>query len=334
MLVKIVQLPRFRAAAFHVKESATPEHDAWEQLEAWARPRGFFYNPTEYQIYGRNNPSPLEQCVLRGYEFWVTIPDDYKLDDSVSDVSFPGGLYAAVQSKGIPDMIQNYEKIFDWIKASGLYTPDYPDGYDYEHAPGLELEHNLAPQLEGEDALLMEVYVPIRLREEDFSVRIIELPPVKMARSGGNSLEAFNQWWSTLAALDKHNLFPRDFMWFNPRLNDFEWLYALPEGLADTGGYEVFDFPGGLYAVAACRDDGAEIEKTNKRIHEWIARSEIVTEEPQVNNTAERYDMGHVITPLNAKATIGYHQMDLFVPVVYQKAKISKQAHNKKDDCP
>jgi hypothetical protein len=31
-----------------------------------------------------------------------------------------------------------------------------------------------------------------------------------------------------------------------------------------------------------------------------------------------RYDMGHVITPLNAKETLGYHQMDLFVPIVYR----------------
>lgn len=107
-------------------------------------------------------------------------------------------------------------------------------------------------------------------------------------------------------------------MWFNPQLNDFEWLYAIPEGLEDTGGYEVFDFPGGLYAVAACKDEGAEIEKTNKLIHEWIARSDVFAETPQVNNASTRYDMGHIITPQNAKETIGYHQMDLFVPIVYR----------------
>jgi hypothetical protein len=149
-------------------------------------------------------------------------------------------------------------------------------------------------------------------------VRIIELPPVKMVRSGGGDLSAFDAWWSAIAAQDKSSLFPKDFMWFNPQLNSFEWLYVLPEGLADTGGYEVFDFPGGLYAVAACRDDGPEIERTNRLIHEWVARSEIFDEPSRNDDASARYDMGHVITPPNAKEMIGYHQMDLFVPVVYR----------------
>jgi DNA gyrase inhibitor GyrI len=318
MLVKIVQLPQFRAASFHVKESETPEHDAWIQLETWAKPRGLFDNPTRHQIYGRNNPSPMESRPTRGYEFWITLPDDYLLDGNITEITFPGGLYATVQSKGIPAMIQNYEKVFSWINASKLYVPDYPEGYDFEHSPGLELEHNLNPQLQDEDALMMEVYVPIKPRKENIFVRIIELPPVKMARSGDANLQAFNRWWSGLTVQDKNSLFPKDFMWFNPRLNDFEWLYALPEGLEDTGGYEVFDFPGGLYAVAASKDEGTEIEKTNKLIHEWVARSEIFAETPQRNDASARYDMGHVITPKNAKETIGYHQMDLFVPIVYR----------------
>ena len=156
--------------------------------------------------------------------------------------------------------------------------------------------------------------------EEKVFVRVIELPAVQMARSGGGDLGAFDRWWSALAAQDKSSLFPKDFMWFNPHLNDFEWLYAIPEGLEDTGGYEVFDFPGGLYAVAACKDEGAEIEKTNALIHAWVAQSEIFAEAPQASDAGARYDMGHVITPLNAQETIGYHQMDLFVPIIYRNS--------------
>jgi hypothetical protein len=149
-------------------------------------------------------------------------------------------------------------------------------------------------------------------------VRIIELLPVKMVRSGSGDLDAFDRWWSAVAAQDKNSLFPRDFMWFNPQLDSFEWLYAPPEGLKDTGGYEVFDFPGGLYAVAACKDEGPDIEGTNALIHQWVAQSEVFDEAPPTNDASARYDMGHVITPRNAKETIGYHQMDLFVPVVYR----------------
>jgi RNA polymerase sigma factor (sigma-70 family) len=149
-------------------------------------------------------------------------------------------------------------------------------------------------------------------------VRIIELPPVRMARSGRGNLDAFDKWWSSIAAQQRDILFPQDFMWFNPELSDFEWLYVLPEGVEDTGGYEVFDFPGGLYAVAACRDEGEDIGTTNQLIHQWIAQSEVFAEVPGDGADA-RYDMGHVITPRDVKETLGYHQMDLFVPIVHKK---------------
>ena len=152
-------------------------------------------------------------------------------------------------------------------------------------------------------------------------IRIIELPPVRMVRSGSGDLDAFDKWWSGIAAQGQHNLFPHDFMWFNPQLDSFEWLYVLPERLEDTGGYEVFDFPGGLYAVAACKDAGPDINNTNKLIHEWVAQSEIFDESTEVSDPHTRYDMGHVITPVNAKEMIGFHQMDLFVPIVYKSPK-------------
>ena len=150
-------------------------------------------------------------------------------------------------------------------------------------------------------------------------VRIIELPPVKMARSGSGDLWAFNKWWTAIAAKDKSSLFPKDFMWWNPKLNKDEWLYAFPEGLEDTGGNEVFDFPGGLFAVASCKDNDADIEGTFKLIHQWVVESGIFELSLPEKEANPRYDMAHVITPQNAKETLGYHQLDLFVPIVEKK---------------
>ena len=149
-------------------------------------------------------------------------------------------------------------------------------------------------------------------------VRILELSPVTMVRSGRGDLEVFNQWWSALDRQRQSNLCPHDFMWFNPELGNLEWLYVLPEGLTDTAGYDVFRFPGGLYAVAACKDEDAEIEQTAKLIRHWIEQSALFAEAPA---TSGLYEMGHVITPLNAKETLGYHQMDLFIPIVYKNGK-------------
>ena len=148
-------------------------------------------------------------------------------------------------------------------------------------------------------------------------VRIIELPPVRMARSGGGDLDAFDRWWSGVAAQDRFSLFPRDFMWFNPELNNLEWLYALPAGQEDAGGHAVFDFPGGLYAVAPCVDDEPEINRTSELLHAWVAQSDRFAEATAANDPRQpRYEMGHVVSPKNARETLGHHQMDLFVPIV------------------
>lgn len=162
MLVKVVRLPAFRAVSFHVPDSETPEHDAWALLKAWAEPRGLFDNPTAHQVFGRNNPSPMQPGPRRGYEFLLTIPGDYALEPGRSEVSFPGGLYAVVQSRGVPAMVLNYEALWCWIQNSALYGPAYPEGYDFDHLPGLELEHHLDPRHEDENTMLLDAYVPIR----------------------------------------------------------------------------------------------------------------------------------------------------------------------------
>jgi len=40
---------------------------------------------------------------------------------------------------------------------------------------------------------------------------------------------------------------------------------------------------------------------------------------PHLEHPHPRYDMGHVITPPNAKEMLGYRQMDLFVPILEKK---------------
>jgi hypothetical protein len=139
-----------------------------------------------------------------------------------------------------------------------------------------------------------------------------------MARSGRGDLDAFDKWWSTDFNQRKNQLCPRDFMWLNPVLGNLEWLYALPDGLTDTSGYEGFDFPGGLYAVAACKDQDAEIEMTSKLIHAWVESSGIFEGAPA---SSGRYEMAHVITPIHAREFLGYHQMDLFIPIVIKRKK-------------
>src|SRR5574344_1000070 len=110
------------------------------------------------------------------------------------------------------------------------------------------------------------------------NIRIIELPVIKAAYSGlvqGGSKEflAFNQWFSRLHDTLKYELFPRDFLRFNERLNGFEWYYALPcePNEIDCGGFETVDLPGGLCAVGACTDGDFD------RAEDWLdTRSKLI----------------------------------------------------------
>lgn len=87
--------------------------------------------------------------------------------------------------------------------------------------------------------------------------------------------------------------FPRDFMWFDEESRRLVWYYALPPDAADPEGFDVVDFPGGLYAVAVSKDeDDADGERVYAEIKKWVEDSRVfaVYEGPQ------RHTMFHVIT--------------------------------------
>lgn len=157
-LFKIIELPAMKMASFHVTESKSPENEAWERLLLWAEPMKIFEKPSIYQVFGRNNPIPLKDHTIRGYEYLVSVPDD--IDARIlKTVDFPGGLYVVLQSKGLEQMQKNHNYIMEWIQSSKRYTHGYPDGYDYAHLPSLELEHHIDP---FHRTRLIDYYFPIK----------------------------------------------------------------------------------------------------------------------------------------------------------------------------
>ncbi len=147
-------------------------------------------------------------------------------------------------------------------------------------------------------------------------IRIIRLPAVKMARSGHTDLGAFDAWWGGVKV--PQQVFPRDFLWFNPHFQDFEWLFALPEEDTDTDGYEVFDFPGGLYAVATAFDDD-DVGRVNRLVHRWVEESRVYEASTLESDEAERYDMGHIVGCMLFEDGSKREQMDLFIPIVVRR---------------
>ena len=161
ILFKIIELPMMKMASFHVKNHENPEEEAFEKLKKWSEPRGLFDNPSIHQVFGRNNPMPVNNPKLRGYEFLISLSDDDETND-IDIVDFPGGLYVVVQSRGIEQMQENWGKIMKWIKESKRFTFGYPEGYDHANMPSLEMEHHIEP-LKG--PYLIDYYFPIKDKE-------------------------------------------------------------------------------------------------------------------------------------------------------------------------
>ncbi len=166
----------------------------------------------------------------------------------------------------------------------------------------------------------METFSTIAAEERN-AVRIIELPACKMVTSGPANgedifgpdgvLTRFNAWFSEFDKQRADRFYPRDFMWC-PATGGFQWGYAVERIPADTGGFDVIDFPGGLYAVAISVDaDGTDHNRVYNGILEWVEKSGCF----MMDETDERRSLGNITSPPFAKEIMGYHQMDLYIPI-------------------
>ncbi|MCL2665829.1 MAG: GyrI-like domain-containing protein [Defluviitaleaceae bacterium] len=164
-------------------------------------------------------------------------------------------------------------------------------------------------------------------QEKRNNVRIIELPACNMVTSGAINdpgafapdgiFARFLEWFQTVDKQRTDLFYPRNFMW-SPPDGGFEWGYAVPEVPEDTGGFDVIDFPGGLYAVAISVDaDGADHDRVYNGILEWVNNSGCFV----LDETDERRSLGNITSPPGIKKIIGYDQMDLYFPIRIKEAQ-------------
>lgn len=157
------------------------------------------------------------------------------------------------------------------------------------------------------------------------SIRIIEIPKMKAAFSGALSspekFEKFNAWFSEYHASLKCELFPRDYMWYNERLNVQEWFYALPsnadlEGITD---FDIVELPSGLYAAASCLNADLDAAKdwldTRQEIINWVNDSGQFELYENGEGKEEKYPMFHIVSP-GWLMPMGISIEDLYVPIV------------------
>lgn len=151
--VRIVNLEPMRVASFHAYGDS-PENEAGKKLMAWAKPRGLLDTPSEYRIFGFDNPEPMPGSPNHGYEFNITIGPDIEPESDVKIKEFPGGLYAVarceVQGGGFEVIGETWERLAAWREGSSQYRD-----------VGRQcLEEHIGP-FEVSDSFTLDLFLPI-----------------------------------------------------------------------------------------------------------------------------------------------------------------------------
>jgi DNA-binding transcriptional MerR regulator len=149
-------------------------------------------------------------------------------------------------------------------------------------------------------------------------VRIIQINPFKAFSSGldtiDNVMGTFQQWQEEHNHLVKKIIYGApDFLWFEEDMRAV-WIWAVEDWVteADVEPYEIIEFKGGLYAAAMSVDGDDDI---NGRVYEgtkkWLETSGFELDEQPGHRT-----LCHMVNPTDEiKAALGYHQLDIYVPI-------------------
>lgn len=149
-------------------------------------------------------------------------------------------------------------------------------------------------------------------------VRIVQINPFKAFSSGEDTIEnvmgTFLQWQEEHNNLVKKMIYGApDFLWFEENMKAV-WIWAVEDWVTkeDTAPYELIEFEGGLYAAAMSVDGDDDIGgRVYSGILKWVEDSGFEIDERPGHRT-----MGHMLNPTDEiKKALGYHQMDIYVPV-------------------
>lgn len=186
--VKIVRLSPMKVVSFHSigEYLGNPEEKAWAKMVAWAKPKGLLNSPAKHQVFGFNNPDPPldeegipEAAKQYGYEFWITIGEDFETEEDVDVKTVGGGLYAVMTCRveSPVDIGKTWGELIKWIQESKEYSfhPNWKGlkvHYDKDHLEhGITgLENHINPWVQTppkgkpwktQEKLIIDIYAPI-----------------------------------------------------------------------------------------------------------------------------------------------------------------------------
>lgn len=147
--VRIVKLEPMRVASAY-GFGPSPEAAAWQNLVAWAKPKGFLDDPENHPIYGFNNPNPSPGSPNYGYEFWLKVDAQVVPEGGIRVQDFAGGVYAVTDCVGVENITQTWQRLVEWVARS-----------KYENGRHQWLEQHLSPDGTPLEALRLDLFMPL-----------------------------------------------------------------------------------------------------------------------------------------------------------------------------
>lgn len=155
--------------------------------------------------------------------------------------------------------------------------------------------------------------------EREPDVLIVEMPPCRMAASGltgdDDELNRFDAMWGRLGSRIADHINPRDFMYHDDEQNKSEWLFLIEDWMteADTEGYKIITFSGGLFASAIADSwEYTEYDRIYRGIKAWLARQEHL----ELDESSGRHLLYHFAGPHSAQMKEwNYGKIRYFVPI-------------------
>ena len=154
-MIQELELPEFTVASAYAF-GEEPEMKSFSVLEELIRLAGWQKADLEsHRLFGFNNPDPSEGSPRYGYENQLTVEPPFRLPEGAGEglsvKKMAGGLYAALESAGIPDS----------GKWGGLVT--WLNGSRYQYDPSRQWLEELVLDSNGLAMLFGEEVDPDRL---------------------------------------------------------------------------------------------------------------------------------------------------------------------------
>jgi DNA gyrase inhibitor GyrI len=150
-IIRIQELKPMRVAIFR-GYSKTPEMEAHQQAEVFAREKGLIKN-NRYQTFGFNKPAPwITKEEEYGYEIWVVVSPEVEIPPYIMEREIPGTKCAVTSIEKLAEIGPAWEYLYKWMEESK----------EYQHAHLSGLEEVTSPLDTPEEELSFNLYLPVK----------------------------------------------------------------------------------------------------------------------------------------------------------------------------